>query len=184
MGAMPDRLGDLLVHPLRHRLLLEYTSGPDSPGRIAKRLGKPVNLVAYHTAVLRRHGVIELVRTERRRGVLSRWYRSTVDPVIDAAHWESLPRPLRRELSVAALEQVTDESRRALAGGGFDHPGAHVSRFPLELDRQGVEDVTALLRSADVAFAGIAAGSRERAGADRIAYEFVILRFDPAPRPD
>jgi DNA-binding transcriptional ArsR family regulator len=184
MGAMPDRLGDLLVHPLRHRLLLEYTSGPDSPGRIAKRLGKPVNVVAYHTAVLRRHGVIELVRTERRRGVLSRWYRSTVDPVIDAAHWESLPLPLRRELSVATLEQVTDESRRALAGGGFDHPGAHVSRFPLELDRQGADDLAALLREADAAFAAIAAGSRERANADRVAYELVILRFEPAARAD
>jgi hypothetical protein len=181
MDAMPDRLGVLLVHPLRHRLLLEYASGPDSPGRIAKRLGEAVNNIAYHTGVLQRHGFIELVRTERHRGVLSRWYRSTVGPVIDAAQWEALPLPLRRALTIGTLEQIAEESRRALADGGFDHPDAHVSRFPLELDRQGVEDVARVLREADEALARIGARARERARADRVPHEIVILRFDPAP---
>ncbi|WP_028067645.1 winged helix-turn-helix domain-containing protein [Solirubrobacter soli] len=171
---MSDRLGRLLVHPLRHRLLLEYANGPESPSAIAQRLDEPVNLIAYHTGVLLRHGFVELVRRERRRGALVRFYRSTVDPVIDDEQWQRLPGSLRRTLAVGAIELIADDARRAVPAGGFDHADAHVSRYPLELDREGVREVVALLHAADAALARIA-----REGASGAEHEVVMLGFEP-----
>src|SRR5262245_12522581 len=171
---MSDRLGRLLVHPLRHRLLLEYALAPECPSAIAGRLGEPVNLIAYHTGVLLRHGFVELVDNERRRGSLIRFYRATVDPVIDDEQWQRLPGALRRTLAVGAVEQIAGDARRAVPAGGFDRADAHVSRFPLELDRQGAREVQALLHEADAALARIAAASR-----DGTEYEVVMLGFEP-----
>jgi hypothetical protein len=176
---MPDVLGRLLVHPLRRRLLLEYAGGPDSPSRVAKRLDKPVNVVAYHTGMLLRHGYIELVRTERHRGALSHWYRATAAPVIDGAQWEALPIPLRRALALGAVEQISEASRRAAAEGGFDHREAHVSRVRLALDQQGLIDVASLLETVDAAVARITAAARERTLDGRAPHEVVVLGFDP-----
>jgi DNA-binding transcriptional ArsR family regulator len=174
---MSDRLGRLLLHPLRHRLLLEYAGEPDSPGRVAARLGEALNLVAYHTGVLRRRGYVELVRTERRHGALTHFYRSAVGPVIDATQWESLPITLRRSLVLETLELIGAEARQAALAGGFDPPAAHVSRVPLELDAQGLTEVAHLLDDADAAIARIAAAARERASAP---YQVAVLSFEPA----
>ena len=176
---MPDVLGRLLVHPVRRRLLLEYADGPDSPSRVAKRLDEPVNVVAYHTRMLLRHGCIELVRTERRRGALTHWYRATATPVIDDAQWEALPVPLRRALALGAVEQITEASRRAASEGGFDHREAHVSRVRLELDQQGLTEVAGLLTTVDAAIARTTAAARERAPDGRAPHEVVVLGFAP-----
>jgi DNA-binding transcriptional ArsR family regulator len=175
---MSDRLGRLLLHPLRHRLLLEYAGEPDSPSRVAARLGEALNLVAYHTGVLRRHGYVELVRTERRHGALTRFYRSAVGPVIEPAQWESLPMPLRRALVLGTLALIVAEARQAALAGGFDLPEAHVSRVRLDLDAQGLAEVARLLNGADAAIAGIVAAARERAPDLRVPYEVAVLGFE------
>ena len=177
---MSDRLGRLLTHPLRHRLLLEYTSGPDSPSRVARRLGEPLNVVSYHTGVLVRHGYLALVRTERRRGALRRTYRATIGPVIEDADWTALPEDLRRELTLAALSQVGDDARRAAHSGGFEHRAAHLTRTRLELDRQGLIEVARRLRAVDDELGEIAARSRAREGPHGEAppYEVVVLGFE------
>ena len=178
---MSDRLGQLLVHPLRHRLLLEYAGEPDSPSRVAARLGEALNLVCYHTGVLRRHGYVELVRTERRQGALTRFYRSTIGSVIEDGDWEALPVALRRGLAMGTLDQIAAESRRAALDGGFDHRDAHVSRVPLKLDPRGLKDVARLLGQVDAEVARITAAARERTQTARDPYEVVVLGFEPAP---
>jgi DNA-binding transcriptional ArsR family regulator len=175
---MSDRLGRLLVHPLRHRLLLEYAAEPDNPSSVADRLGEPLNLVAYHTGILLRHGLVELVRTERRHGALTRLYRSTVRLVIEDAQWEALPTPIRRALAFGTISMVADDARRAAFSGGFDATDAHVSRIPLNLDEQGRRDVAHRLRTAYDELAAIVAGGRERTGSDARTYEIVMLGFD------
>jgi hypothetical protein len=176
---MPDVLGRLLVHPVRRRLLLEYAGGPDSPSCVAKRLDEPLNVVAYHTGVLLQYGCIELVRTERRRGALTHWYRATAAPVIDDVHWETLPVALRRALALGTVEQISESARRAAAEGGFDHRDAHVSRMRLELDQQGLNDVASLLETADAAVARISSAARERTPTGRAPHEVDVLGFEP-----
>lgn len=176
---MADPLGRLLLQPLRHRLLLEYSVGEDSPARLARRLGEPVNLVSYHTGVLLRHGYLELVRTERRHGVLSRFYRATVGTVIEDAEWETLPRNVRRDLVLGALGQASEEAQRAARDGGFDAASAHLSRSPIELDAEGRAAVAACLRSAVRELQEIVGDCQARDG-ERSPFEVVLLAFESA----
>jgi DNA-binding transcriptional ArsR family regulator len=177
-GDSSDRLGRLLLHPLRHRLLLEYSGEPDSPGQLARRLGEPLNVVSYHTRVLLRAGFVELIRTERRRGALTRFYRATVTPAIEDAQWSALPEAVRRSLTLATLAQAADEAKRAALDGAFDVPAAHLSRTPLELDEAGALEVSHCLRAALAEAARIAAACRGR-GTPRTPCEIVLLGFEP-----
>jgi hypothetical protein len=176
---MSDRLGRVLVHPLRHRLLLEYYGEPANPSQVAHRLGEPLNLVSYHTGVLARHRCVELVRTERRRGAMTRFYRSTVPPVIEDGQWESVPAQLRRALVLGTLSLAAEDARRAALDGGFDAAEAHLSRTPLELDDEAVEASARCLREALEEIADIAGACRARGSAGRRRFEIVMLGFDP-----
>ncbi len=175
---MPDRLARVLVHPLRHRLLYEYQGEPANPGEVARRLHEPLNLVSYHTSVLARHGCVELVRTERRRGALTHFYRSKVGPVIEDGQWASVPGPVRRALVLGTLGLATDEARGAALAGGFDDPASHLSRSTLLLDDEGVQAVARCLREALERIARIGDG----AGGERRPYRVVLLGFEPQPQ--
>jgi hypothetical protein len=173
VATLPRRL---LAHPVRHRLLLEYGSGPQSPARVAERLGERLNLVAYHTRVLARHGYVELVRTERARGALTHYYRSIAGPVIEDAEWSALPEALRRDLIAAMLDRIGEEARRAAGAGGFDHRAAHLTRLRLELDDEGVLEVSRRLRAALEEVARVA--ERAAAADEATRYRLVILGYD------
>ena len=66
-----------LAHPLRLQalLLLEFEA---SPVELQRVLGLPdVSLVARHVRVLRGHGLVDLTRTEVRRGAIEHFYRQS-----------------------------------------------------------------------------------------------------------
>src|SRR3954463_12997504 len=111
---MSDRLAQVLAHPLRDRVLFEYQGKPTSPARVARRLGRPVNLISYHTGVLLEHGCLALVRTERRRGALQHFYRSNIDQIVADDDWEAVPASLRRALVLATLRALDQEAREAV----------------------------------------------------------------------
>jgi DNA-binding transcriptional ArsR family regulator len=178
----PDPLGALLLHPLRHRLLLEFSRGPASPADLARRLEQPLNRVSYHTNVLVRHGYLELARTERRRGAPTRFYRATVTPDIEDAPWETLPEAVRRALTLGSLAQVAEEARQAALDGGFEVPGAHLSRTPLELDDEGASAVSDCLRATLAETMRIGAEARARGG-PRTPWHVALLGFEATENP-
>lgn len=171
---MSERFGRALSHPLRHRLLFEYLSGPVSPGDLARRLDEPVNRVAYHTGVLAREGFIELARTERRRGALTRFYRASIAPEIDGDEWEALPLEQRRGLTLGLLELTMVEARHAVLDGGFDDRDTWVLRLPMVLDAPGAHAVGARLRSAYEELRALVDPDA------RTAYEIVMLAYERA----
>ena len=177
---MSDDVARLLAHPLRQRLMFEYDE-PTSPSKAARRLRQPVNLVSYHTSVLRQRGWIELVRTERRRGAIEHFYRSTTRPVIEDAEWASLPQRLRRAIVLGSVSAAADAARAAALTGGFDHGRAHLSRCLLELDEQGVGEAAATLREAIDGLERISAAARERDPEGCERHELMIQFFTSPP---
>src|SRR5215203_4374442 len=100
MSDLPDPIAGqpptrALANPLRARLLFEYQREAISPSRLASRLGKPLNLVSYHTKVLVELGCIALARTQRRRGAIEHFYRAVALPLLEDDAWEQLPLGLR-----------------------------------------------------------------------------------------
>jgi hypothetical protein len=181
--ASDERLARVINHPLRQRLIWEYTESVTSPSKVAAALGERVNLVSYHTAVLHRAGCIELVRTEPRRGAKEHFYRALITGEILDAEWPGLPTGLQRALVRLTMDTSWREAGDALPRGGMDDAAAHVSRTFLTLDRQGRDDLAALLQSTTGAAAEIERDSRERGGTDRERWELVVFSFRRAATP-
>jgi len=66
-----------LAHPLRRRILRQMLDceASVSPSGLAATLGKQLNRVSYHVAVLTHCGAIELVETKPVRGSTQHFYR-------------------------------------------------------------------------------------------------------------
>lgn len=74
------RMVRALGHVLRQRILLAAVQGEVSSSGLAKALGQGPRLVGYHVRVLCEDcdGLIEVTRTERRRGAVEHFYRASV----------------------------------------------------------------------------------------------------------
>jgi Helix-turn-helix domain len=179
---MSHDIARLLADPLRQRLLFEYDR-PTSPSKAARRLRQPVNLVSYHTRVLHRRGWVELVRTERRRGAIEHFYRSTGARFIEDGEWEQVPRRLRHAIVLGTLSGTADEARAAALAGGFDEATAHLSRSLLDLDEEGVAAVAARLREMVDDVERIAAAARGRQPPGQGQHELVVQFFRASPAP-
>lgn len=145
---LDERMAKALSHPLRRRVLEYFISeGETSPNEVAKRLGAPLSTVSYHVHILRDLQCIELVRTEPRRGAVEHYYRSALDLLLDDAQWSRLPVAVRRQLAGQAVGDIMQEMGAAALAGGFDEEASAVARVPLELDDDGWQELSELLRT-------------------------------------
>lgn len=178
-----ETIARLIRHPVRAHALLAYAEAETSPSRIAAELNAAVNLVSYHTQVLRRSGAIELVRTEPRRGAKEHFYRAVLPGDIEDAEWENLPLKLRRVLVRGVIDGVMRQAADALPHGGMDRAPTHVSRNYFLLDRRAAQELASLLYDTVTRARAIALASRRRGDKDAAAHELVIMSFERASRP-
>src|SRR4051795_4179328 len=145
-GDLDEALLRAISHPLRHRLLGMLDGRTASPNQLARELDLPLGRGSYHIRLLADLGAIELVRTEPRRGALEHFYRAVTTVWFSEADWQKLPRSARRGILGQNLQHIFTDVTAAADGGGFDHPSSLVLRAPLELDEQGLSELSALLR--------------------------------------
>jgi DNA-binding transcriptional ArsR family regulator len=176
-------LARLARHPLRQHVLFKYSETVTSPREISAALAAPLNVVSYHTQVLLRAGVIELVRTRRRRGATEHFYRAALLGIIEDADWARLPVGLRRGLVRATVDGALREAADALPRGGMDAPMAHISRSYFRLDAQGRADLASLLGDVFARAREVGARSEARGATDAVPHELVIMSFERASSP-
>jgi DNA-binding transcriptional ArsR family regulator len=70
-----------LADPVR-RQILQQLDAPRSSAAVARELGLPRQRVGYHMRELERHGFVEAVREQRRRGCIERVMRRTADSIV------------------------------------------------------------------------------------------------------
>lgn len=70
-----DEILAALAVDLRRRLLREIDAGTQTPKDLAAVFGIPLPNVAYHVKILRDAGLIELTRTEPRRGAVAHFFK-------------------------------------------------------------------------------------------------------------
>jgi DNA-binding transcriptional ArsR family regulator len=134
--AVDPRVLRALGHPLRQRILHVLNARVASPSALSQELGERLANVSYHVKILLENGAIELVKTEPVRGALEHFYRATMRPYIDDAHWSKLPASSRRELFDAILQRTWDELSEAARQDRLGDPGSRVSLTRLQLDDQ------------------------------------------------
>jgi len=134
------------AHPLRVQILIILNERVASPNLLSQELEQSLNLVAYHVRVLEKYDCIELVDTKQRRGATEHFYRATRRQFLSDSEWARMPESLRPGLSGAMLKAIFDDIEEAVTGNTFDRfEDRHLSRVPMVVDKQGWEDVTALL---------------------------------------
>jgi DNA-binding transcriptional ArsR family regulator len=160
----PDaQIAKVLSHPLRPQILqILALRGEASPNEIASELDVPLGTLSYHTRLLRDSGWIELVREVPRRGAVEHYYRAVVNPHVDDSQWERLPLGVRRKLASLTVGQVLKSASAAATAGGFDAPGTHADRLPLELDDEGWRELSEMLSGALAAAGEIQERSNQR----------------------
>ena len=153
-----------LAHPLRVRMLTVLNQRVASPSELAGELGEPIGNVSYHMRTLAELGMVELVRTEPRRGAVEHYYRAVERPHLPARDWATLPPSVRRAFSDATGRAVLDDFTGAAKSGGFERDGARLSRLELQLDEKGWEELGKVLDDAAQRIEKAAAKAKDRAG--------------------
>jgi DNA-binding transcriptional ArsR family regulator len=131
-------LGDLT----RQRIVTMLNERVATAREIAVELGLDDADVASHLSVLIENDAVEPSDASRSDGT---WYRATIRPFLDDAHWACLAVELRRALFGQNIRQIMEHVTPAVADGGFDDPKAHVSLTRLDLDDRGWSEVADLL---------------------------------------
>jgi len=143
-------LAKAFTHPLRgHILVTLCEKGVASPKEVAEEAGLDVSEVSYHFRELKRRKLINLVRTEKRRGFAEHFYEPT-SPVLffDEEEWMRIPQRLRTTLSADMLGQVVRDLMAALEAGSFEARGRHLSRTLLTVDERGWEELSQVAEEA------------------------------------
>ncbi|MGN6215942.1 MAG: hypothetical protein ACTHN7_03155, partial [Solirubrobacterales bacterium] len=83
----------------------------------------------------------ELVSTRPVRGALEHFYRATERHLIDTDDWEALDPVIAEDLVCEFMQKILDDfvasARAQLIGGDKDF---HLTRTPLVLDREGLQE--------------------------------------------
>jgi DNA-binding transcriptional ArsR family regulator len=147
--AVDHGLAKAFSHPLRARIMMALHERVASPSELAREVDKELNLVAYHVKVLERWGCIEMVETKQRRGATEHFYRANRRHFLDDEQWAQLPAQLRSELAETLVRAMLDDLAEAVEEGTFEEmPDLHLSRTPMVVDRQGWDEVVAILKDA------------------------------------
>jgi DNA-binding transcriptional ArsR family regulator len=138
------RMAKALAHPLRAEILTLLEQRTASPNELANELAAPLVNVSYHVKILAKSGLIELVRTSRRRGATAHHYRAVPGAV---AHL-SVGAPAAGQTSTlpALIGQIVKQVRSELRGaakGGASADVGHASGTSLLLDEHAWQELLA-----------------------------------------
>jgi len=130
-----------MSHPLRAAILRIIADRTASPAEMARELDEELSNVSYHTKQLVEFDCAELVSTRPVRGALEHFYRATERHLIDTEAWEELEPVIAEDLVCEFMQRILDDfvasARAQLVGGDKDF---HLTRTPLVLDQEGVQE--------------------------------------------
>lgn len=128
-------------HPLRASILRILADRTASPAEMARELDEELSNVSYHTKQLVEFECAELVSTRPVRGALEHFYRATERHLIDTEEWEELDPVVAEDLVCEFMQKILDDfvasARAQLIGADKDF---HLTRTPLVLDREGLQE--------------------------------------------
>ncbi len=128
-------------HPIQIKALTILTERIASPKEIAIELeltSAKSSYVSYHVKGLLAHGLVELVRTEPRRGVSEHFYRAAKPLIVMDDEAERMSLEERSAFSRWIIRCINGDFALAVEAGSIDDRiDRHLSRFPLRLDEEG-----------------------------------------------
>jgi DNA-binding transcriptional ArsR family regulator len=150
-------------HPVRAAALSILAERTSSPAEIARELDEDLSNVSYHTKQLVELECAELVSTRPVRGALEHFYRATERSLIDRAEWDELDPMMGENLIQEMMQKALDDFVAAAKARTIGNGGAfHLTRTPLVLDQQGLQEALEAHERARQEILEITARSAER----------------------
>jgi DNA-binding transcriptional ArsR family regulator len=136
--AVDERLMKALNHSVRVQILSLMVDGEWSPNQLHKELGAGLSQISYHIKVLKDFELIELTKTEPRRGAVEHFYNATTRVFIPEDMAAAMPKAARMETLKRILMLAEKDMKKSLETGAFyDRPDFHATRTPMLLDEEG-----------------------------------------------
>lgn len=143
--SLKQRLIKAMSHNLRVRILAYMNDRPWSPRELSRELGEGLSQVSYHVKVLKDFELIELVKTEPRRGAVEHFYRAVVRAFMPSSVTKKFPKSGQRLMILETIEDVDMDVAASLESGRFDErDDYHVSYTPADFDAKACEDAEKL----------------------------------------
>ncbi len=137
-----------ISHRTRNLALAILNQRVASPKEIAHELDCSIRHVTYHLDVLEKLGCIELVEAKSVHGgrVVEHFYRATQRAWFDREAWKQVDEADKPGIDSLILDAMSGDISEALLAGTFSDPDdSHTSRTPMNVDREGWEEVVSLL---------------------------------------
>src|SRR5690349_15338367 len=132
---------------------------------MARELGVPTPNVSHHAKRLVELDCAELVAEEKVQGAMKHIYRATERVLIDTAEWDEMHPVEAQSFNAVSMQAMVDDfvaaERAQTVGRDRDF---HLSRTPMSLDQEGLEEALDICECARLAMAEVERRSAERAG--------------------
>lgn len=181
--SLNQRLIKALAHPLRVKVLALLNEGEWSPNELSEELGEGLTQVSYHVNALRDFEMIEMTKTEPRRGAVEHFYRAIERAYIPSEMAKRIPKSGQQVIANDILEAIDqDVGDSAKSGKFYERDDSHVSYTPASLDEQGCDEANQLADEFVARFLEIECKSASRRAAragegDHIAISAALLVF-------
>lgn len=152
-----------MSHPLRAAILRILGERMASPAEMARELDEELSNVSYHTKQLVEFECAELVHTRPVRGALEHFYRATERHLIHTEDWDGLDPVVAEDIVCEVQQKMLDDFVASVRAGliGTDK-NFHLSRSPLLLDAEGLQEALAVHERTRLQLEEIAARSATR----------------------
>lgn len=138
LEPVDQRLMKALSHPLRVQILTLVNGREWSPNEMSKELDEGLSQVSYHVKVLRDFEMIEMVKTEPRRGAVEHYYRAVERIIVPEGMSADLPKSSRLELLGKIIRDAERDIHEALKARTFyQREDMHADWVPMDLTDKG-----------------------------------------------
>jgi DNA-binding transcriptional ArsR family regulator len=175
-----------LSDPLRAEILRILVERPASPVEMAHELGAPTPNVSHHAKRLVELDCAELVAEEKVQGAMKHIYRATDRALVATEEWEEMNPVEAQGFLAQTMQMIIDDfvasGRAQIVGHDGDF---HLTRTPMVLDRQGLEEGLEIYENARLAMAEVERRSAERRREDKedackVSSVFGLFKLPPA----
>jgi DNA-binding transcriptional ArsR family regulator len=139
--SLNQRLIKALAHPMRVRLLAYMNDREWSPNELSEELNEGLSQVSYHVKVLKDFEMIEMTKTEPRRGAVEHYYRAVERAYIPSWMAKLIPKSGKEIIGSNILEAIEEDLVASIKSGKFyERDDCHATYTPVTLDGTGCKE--------------------------------------------
>jgi DNA-binding transcriptional ArsR family regulator len=147
--GLGEELAQVISNEITVKALVFLVERAGSPKEIAAILDISIPKASHHVKKLVRLRMVELIEEREVGGTIQHIYRAIVRPIVSTEEWAKLGIPERQRYSVWIVRMLLADAAVSFNAGVFDvHSNRHLSRTPMVVDEEGLDEVAEIQNKA------------------------------------